>query len=174
MGGEDDDPTVGLAEEEAALEAEPLDERLEDDAPTGWTASATASSRAPTSTSAWRSARRWRSSRSLRAEKIDVAIANSQNEVTLRTGIRSNSMPTPGVTSTGRDEPGRLGVEDDEQEQRVPEGDLQAGPIRGQERDGHQLEVDDEPDRALGPAGRIHRAGQVQPVDAAAARSGSQ
>ena len=62
-------------------------------------ASATVSSLAPTSTSACRSARRWRSSRSLSAEKIEVAIANSQNEVTLRTGIRSNSMPTPGVTS---------------------------------------------------------------------------
>ena len=27
-------------------------------------------------------------------------MANSQNEVTLRTGIRSNSIPTPGATST--------------------------------------------------------------------------
>ena len=47
------------------------------------------------------SARRWRSSRSFIAEKIDVASAKSQNDVTLRTGIRSKSTPRPGMTSTG-------------------------------------------------------------------------
>ncbi len=65
------------------------------------TGSATSSRRAPTSTSASRSVRRWRSSRSFMAEKIDVARAKSQNDVTLRTGIRSKSMPRPGMTSTG-------------------------------------------------------------------------
>ena len=59
------------------------------------------SSRPPTSTIDCRSERRWRSSRSLSAENADVAIANSQNDVTLRTGIRSNSMAAPATTSTG-------------------------------------------------------------------------
>ena len=59
------------------------------------------SSRPPTSTIDWRSERRWRSSRSLSAENADVAMANSQNDVTLRTGIRSNSMAAPATTSTG-------------------------------------------------------------------------
>ena len=81
------------------------------------------------STSDWRSIRRLRSSRSFIAEKTDVARANSQNEVTLRTGIRSNSIARPGTTSTGGSELGRLGVENDEQEQRVPQGDLEAGPV---------------------------------------------
>ena len=102
-------------------------------------------------------ARRWRSSRSLSAEKAEVAIANSQNDVTLRTGIRSNSMALPGVDLDRRDQPGGLGVEDHEQKQRVPERDLEAGPIRGQERDGDQVEVDQEADRALGAAGAVHR-----------------
>ena len=99
------------------------------------------------------------------AEKIDVAIANSQNDVTLRTGIRSNSIPTPGMTSTGGHEPRGLRVEDDEQQERVPQGDLQAGPVRGEQRDGHEMEVDEEPDRALRAARRVHRAGEVQAVE---------
>ena len=86
--------------------------------------------------------RRWRSSRSFIAEKTDVASANSQNEVTLRTGIRSNSIARPGIDVDRRHERGGLRVEDDEQQQRMPQRDLQAGPVRGQQRDGDEVEVD--------------------------------
>jgi hypothetical protein len=64
-----------------------------------WTGSPTSSSRAPISTIDCRSSRRCRSSRSFIAEKSDVARANSQKEVTLSTGIRSNSIARPGTTS---------------------------------------------------------------------------
>ena len=136
----------------------------------GGSASATVSSLAPTSTRACRSARRWRSSRSLSAEKIEVAMANSQNEVTLRTGIRSNSMPTPGVTSMAVTRRAACAYSSDEQQERMPQGDLQAGPVGRQERDRDEVEVDDEADRALRAARGVHRGGEVDAVDEQQAR----
>ena len=68
---------------------------------TDWrTGSVMSSRRAPISTIVCRSARRWRSSRSFIAEKTDVARANSQKDMTLRRGIRSNSIAAPATTST--------------------------------------------------------------------------
>ena len=63
-----------------------------------------------------------------------------------------------------RDELRRLGVEHDEEQQRVPERDLQPGPIRGQQRDRHELQVDQEADGALRAAGRVHRPGEVETI----------
>ena len=83
----------------------------------------------------------------------------------MRTGIRSNSMALPGRDLDRRDEPGRLGVEDDEQQERVPERDLEPGPIRGEERDGDQIEVDQEADRTLGAAGAVHREGEIEAIE---------
>ena len=82
-------------EDEAALEAEPRGEAVEDDPGLVDRVGDVVEPRADVD-ERWRSARRWRSSRSFIAEKIDVASANSQNEVTLRTGIRSNSIARPG------------------------------------------------------------------------------
>ena len=64
--------------------------------------------------------------------------------------------------------PGRargLGIQDDEQQQRVPERDLQAGPVRAEQRDRDEMEVDEEPHRALRPARRVHREREGDAVD---------
>ena len=64
-----------------------------------------------------------------------------------------------------REEVRGLGVQDDEQQQRVPQRDLEAGPIRGKERHGDEVQVDEEPERALRSAGHVHRRGQEGTVD---------
>ena len=66
----------------------------------------------------------------------------------MRTGIRSNSIAAARDHVDRRDELGGLGVEDDEQQQRVPERDLQARPVGAQQRDRDEMEVDQEADRA--------------------------
>ena len=58
-----------------------------------------------------------------------------------------------------------LGVEEHDEEQRVPEGHLEPGAVRGQQRDGDQLQVHQELDRALRAAGRVHRGCEVETVD---------
>ena len=63
-----------------------------------------------------------------------------------------------------RDELRGLGVEDDEEQERIPERDLEAGAIGGQQRDRHELQVDEEADRALRAAGRVHRPGEVETI----------
>ena len=131
---QDERPAVARAEDDAPRGTRTGGEAVEDDPP-WWTGSATSSSCEPSSTSASRSARRWRSSRSLIAEKTDVASAKSQKDVTLRTGIRSNSIAGAGHDVDRRDEARRLGVEHDEQQERVPERDLQPGPVRAEQRD---------------------------------------
>ena len=146
-GRQQHDVALDRAEDHAPREAEPICQAIEDDAGLEM-GSATSSSRAPTSTSAWRSARRCRSSRSFIAEKIDVASAKSQNDVTFRTGMRSKSIARPGITSTGGTRAASR-VQHDEEQERVPQRDLQPGAVRRQQRDRDEVEVDEESQRAL-------------------------
>ena len=97
------------AEDEAALEAEPLGEAVEDDLRLADRVGDVVELGRRRRRATARSARRWRSSRSFIAEKIDVARANSQNEVTLRTGIRSNSIAAAGHDVDRRRAAGRPG-----------------------------------------------------------------
>ena len=65
----------------------------------------------------------------------------------------------------GRHELRGLGVEDNEQQERVPESDLQAGAVRRKQRHADEVEEHEEAERALGRAGRIHRPGEEHAID---------
>ena len=139
---EDKRAAVAGSQHHAAPEAEAEDHAVEDDPglPTG---SATSSSWAPSSTRDSRPARRCRSSRSLSAEKAESRARRART--TSRSGPASGRTRWPGRE---RCRPAArlsgLGVEDDEQEQRIPERDLQAGPVRREQRDADQMEEDEE------------------------------
>ena len=63
-----------------------------------------------------------------------------------------------------RHEHGGLGVQHDEQQQRVPQRDLEPGPVRRQQRHRDEMQVDEEADRALRRAGDVHRIRQEHAV----------
>ena len=73
--------------------------------------------------------------------------------------------PAPGDDVHRGEKLGGLGVENDEQQQRMPQRDLQPGAVRGEQRHSHQVQVDQEANRALGRTGHVHGVGEVQPVD---------
>ena len=51
----------------------------------------------------------------------------------------------------GREQAGHLRLHEPDEEQRVPRGDEEPGPVRDQEGDGDQLEVEQEPKRVVAP-----------------------
>ena len=65
----------------------------------------------------------------------------------------------------GGDEQRGLRVQHDQQQQGVPEGQLETGAVRGEQRDGDEVQVDEEAERALGAAGHVHRPGEEETVE---------
>src|SRR5439155_11605838 len=63
------------------------------------------------------------------------------------------------------DDPGVDRSHDQEEERRMPQRDLEPGPIGTEQRDRHDVDEDEEQERADGPAGEGDDRGQVDPVD---------
>ena len=119
------------------------------------TGSPSSARRVPIGTSASRSARRWLSSRSARARNSDAATANTHSaETPIAASVTASC---PGATSTDGTSAERLRREEPDQEDGVPQGDHQAGPVRDEQRHRDQLQVDEEPERARRAARRVGR-----------------
>jgi hypothetical protein len=58
-----------------------------------------------------------------------------------------------------------LAVVDDEQQERVPHRELHAGPVGGQQRDGDEVDDDEVPHGAAGPAGDVGRPREEDAVE---------
>ena len=77
---------------------------------------------------------------------------------------RSAADPVGDLLPARRDDPAPSGLEQQEIQQRVPEGDLQPRSIRGRERDGDDVHVHEDPERTLGAAGLQHHPREEEAV----------
>ena len=162
-GGQDDDPVVDRAEDEAACEPEAVDEPIEHEV---------------------RLADRVRHVIEARADvdqRLQVGPALSELSLVHRREDRRGEGEQPerdqvedrhllefdglaGHDIDRRHQLRGLRIEHDQQQQRVPQGELQAGAIRGQQRDGDQMQIDQEADGAAHAAGQVHRADEVDAI----------
>ena len=88
-----------------------------------------------------------------------------RNDITLRSGIRSNSIAAPATTSTAGTSSAAWAYRTTSSSKESQRASLRPGAVRGEQRDGDEVQVDEEAERALGPAGHVHRPGEEETVE---------